>query len=52
MKVYLDMDGVLCDFNKKYKELYSVMPSQASRDNKMWSGNWHDFIQEIGRAHV
>ena len=45
MKVYLDMDGVLCDFNKKYKELYSVMPNQASRDNKMWSGNWHDFIQ-------
>ena len=44
MKIYLDMDGVLCDFNKRYKELYKVKPDQASRDNKLWSGNWHDFV--------
>ena len=32
--IYLDMDGVLCDFVKRYRELYGMEPSAAERDNK------------------
>jgi hypothetical protein len=43
MKVYLDMDGVLANFDKKYEELFKQSP-KLSRENKEWSTNWHDFI--------
>jgi hypothetical protein len=43
MKVYLDMDGVLANFDKKYEELFKESP-KLSRDNKEWNGNWHKFI--------
>jgi phosphoglycolate phosphatase-like HAD superfamily hydrolase len=42
-KIYLDMDGVLCDFEKRYTELYNEAPN-SSRDKKSWSENWTDFI--------
>jgi len=42
-KIYLDMDGVLCDFEKRYMELYNEAPN-SSRDKKNWSENWTDFI--------
>ena len=42
-KIYLDMDGVLCNFEKRYTELYKVAPN-SSRDKKNWSENWTDFI--------
>ncbi len=42
-KIYLDMDGVLCDFEKRYIELYNEQPN-SSRDKKNWSENWTDFI--------
>jgi len=42
-KIYLDMDGVLCNFEKRYTELYNEAPS-SSRDKKNWSENWTDFI--------
>lgn len=28
-KIYLDMDGVIADFDKKYKELYNIAPKEA-----------------------
>jgi len=28
-KIYLDMDGVIADFNKRYKELYKIEPKDA-----------------------
>jgi hypothetical protein len=28
-KIYLDMDGVIADFNKRYKELYDIEPKEA-----------------------
>ena len=37
------MDGVLCDFEKRYIELYNEQPN-SSRDKKNWSENWTDFI--------
>ena len=42
-KIYLDMDGVLCNFEKRYTELYKEAPN-SSRDKKNWSENWTDFI--------
>ena len=39
-KLYIDMDGVLCDFEKRYTEIFDVSP-KLTRDNK-----------KIGRAHV
>ena len=29
IKIYLDMDGVIADFDKKYKELYNIAPKDA-----------------------
>ena len=43
-KVYFDMDGVLCNFEKRYEELFSQSPNE-SRENKHWSTNWTDFIE-------
>ena len=37
------MDGVLCDFEKRYIELYNEQPN-SSRNKKNWSENWTDFI--------
>ena len=28
-KIYLDMDGVIADFDKRYKELYNIAPKEA-----------------------
>ena len=28
-KIYLDMDGVIADFNKKYRQLYKIYPHEA-----------------------
>ena len=38
------MDGVLCNFDKRYKELFDEPPN-ANRENKHWSGNWIEFIE-------
>ena len=43
-KIYLDMDGVLCSFNKRYEELFNESPS-TSRDRKNFSPNWNTFIE-------
>lgn len=41
--IYLDMDGVLCDFEGRYIDLFKEMPG-ASRDRKEFSNNWTDFV--------
>ena len=43
-KIYLDMDGVLCDFEKRYKKLFDELP-EYSRRNKEWSENWTTFVE-------
>ena len=43
LKLYLDMDGVLCDFEKKFTEYYGLL-SLAKRDRKEWSKDWEDFV--------
>ena len=43
-KIYLDMDGVLCDFERKFGELYGE-EALKNRDRKLWTEDWPDFIQ-------
>lgn len=43
LKLYLDMDGVLCDFEKKFKDYYGSQ-SLSKREQKQNSGEWEDFI--------
>lgn len=42
-KIYVDMDGVLCDFEKRYKELYGDINDQNRRTT--FKPNFTDFIQ-------
>lgn len=44
MKVYLDMDGVLANFNKKYEELFGVFPEEVSRKEEHFQSNWKAFV--------
>lgn len=39
------MDGVICNFEKKYIELFGKSPLEA-RDQKEFSPNWKKFIEE------
>jgi len=41
--VYLDMDGVLCDFDRRYEELFECHPSSVKKEN--WSHNWEIFVK-------
>jgi hypothetical protein len=42
--IYLDMDGVLCDFDAKWIEIFAETPA-ASRSNKTKSHQWDTFVQ-------
>jgi hypothetical protein len=43
-KIYLDMDGVISDFVKRYKELYHMEPKRAEKNNK-FDQFFDEFIQ-------
>lgn len=43
--IYLDMDGVICDFNKEYTKTFGISPSEADRDKKEFSKNWKIFCE-------
>jgi hypothetical protein len=42
-KIYLDMDGVLCNFERRYFELYKELPG-SMRDRKEFDLHWIDVI--------
>jgi FMN phosphatase YigB (HAD superfamily) len=43
--VYLDMDGVLCDFHKKYQLLFDITAQEAKAANrKKYRELWDDFL--------
>jgi phosphoglycolate phosphatase-like HAD superfamily hydrolase len=50
-KIYLDMDGVLCNFEKRYFDLFNETPG-SSRDRKEFSQNWTDFIMGNNFEHL
>ena len=41
--IYLDMDGVIADFEKRYSEIFDISP-QSTRDNKEFNGYFAKFI--------
>jgi hypothetical protein len=45
-KLYLDMDGVIANFEKRYIELFKEPPGGLNRDRKEFSKNWEVFIQD------
>ena len=52
MKIYLDMDGVLTDFEKKYEELFGVRPIEVKHRTKHFWENWQTFIQGENFVHL
>jgi hypothetical protein len=45
VKIYLDMDGVLTDFDKRYSELFGERPTDVQRRAKHFWSNWETFIK-------
>ena len=43
-KLYLDMDGVVANFEKRYEELFNHTPSEG-RDLKEFGRNWPIFVE-------
>lgn len=44
-KIFVDLDGVIADFEKRYKEKFKVSPEQT-RDNKSFGGFFDKFIAD------
>lgn len=44
--IFVDMDGVLCDFDKRYTEIFKMTPFEVRNDrvNKLYSQHWHQFV--------
>lgn len=43
-KIYLDLDGVICDFHKRYTELFGTLPERDDQ-TKMFHKNFDTFIE-------
>lgn len=43
--IYFDMDGVLTNFDRRYYELYGVLPG-SMRDRKDFRSNWKNFVDD------
>lgn len=44
MKIYLDMDGVLANFNKQYELLFGIRPTDTENRTKHFWSHWDEFI--------
>jgi hypothetical protein len=44
-KIYLDMDGVLCHFQKRFNELFGVQSSEV-RNRKNFTEHWPLFVAQ------
>jgi hypothetical protein len=43
-KLYLDMDGVLSDFGKRYKELWKIEPNPQRERGEKRDNKWDEFV--------
>ena len=43
--IFVDMDGVLCDFEKRWVEKFNRSP-KSSREHKEFSGDWNSFVAD------
>jgi hypothetical protein len=46
-KIYVDMDGVIANFNKAYKSRFGISPKET-RERKEFEGYFKEFIKEKG----
>lgn len=44
MKLYLDLDGVLADFDAKYTELFGPRPTEEEKKHGHFWDNWKSFV--------
>lgn len=52
--IFIDMDGVLCDFEKKYEELFKVPTREVrnNKDDKLYKKNWNEFLDQQGFKYL
>ena len=54
--IYLDMDGVLCDYYKAYKQRFGVAPTSfekvPKKEKELYKRNFMEFIEEEGFANL
>jgi len=43
--IYLDMDGVIADFGKRYQEIFKMTTKEAEKDKK-WGQSFDKFVQD------
>ena len=51
-RIYLDMDGVLCDFEKKYTEFFGVSSKDSTGHTKDFYKRWGTFIENDLFQHL
>ena len=44
-KIYLDMDGVLSDFNQRYKEIFKQKALSTRERGEKHDDNWNQFVE-------
>lgn len=45
MKIYLDMDGVLADFNGRFEQLFGERPVEQYAKAKHFYNHWDEFVE-------
>ena len=48
MKIYLDLDGVLANFNKTYIHMFGEYPAEEKHRHKHFWNNWEQFVNAKG----
>lgn len=53
-KIFVDMDGVLTDFNRKYVDMFDKTPAEvkSSTDRKQYRSHWDQFVEARAFAEL
>lgn len=52
--IYIDMDGVLCDFDKRYREFFKTSTKEVrdKKNNELYRKNWDIFLDQLGFKYL